>query len=71
MQLTRRSLYSGCIHTLELPITEEELKAWQESGQMIQQFFPQLTDDEREFILSGMTPEEWEEAFPEDDEEQE
>lgn len=28
-------------------------------GKLIQHAFPSLTADEREFILTGMTPEEW------------
>jgi hypothetical protein len=29
---------------------------------------PYLTDNDREFILSGITPEEWDEAFAENEE---
>lgn len=32
----------------------------------IQEVFPYLTTDEREFLLTGMTPEEWNRLFGED-----
>jgi hypothetical protein len=32
-----------------------------ESGELIQDAFPFLSDDEREFLLTGTTPEEWRE----------
>lgn len=35
-------------------------------GMFIQDAFPQLTDDEREFILTGLTPEDWDAIFPEE-----
>lgn len=37
-----------------------------ERGLLIQQAFPMLTDDEREFILTGLTPEEWVEIWSND-----
>ena len=38
------------------------------NGQMIQEAFPTLTADEREFILTGITGDEWDEAFIEREE---
>ena len=35
---------------------------------LIQHAYPMLSDDQREFILTGITPEEWAAAFPEDEE---
>ena len=37
----------------------------------IQDFFPELTADEREFILTGVTAEEWDKVFGDDEEESE
>ena len=67
MKITRKSEFSGITRELDLPITEEQYKAWQD-GMMIQEAMPHLTNDQREFLLSGMTKEEWDQAFPEDDE---
>ena len=66
MEITRRSLYSGIIRTLDLPVTEEQIEAW-EGGLNIQQAMPNLTDSQREFILTGMTDDEWDEAYPDED----
>lgn len=64
----KRSVITGNINTMELPITEKEVEAWQDSGELVQNFFPQLTPDQREFLVTGATPEEWDEAFPPEDE---
>lgn len=68
MLLTKKSLLSGKEHQMFLPITEKEYEDWQLSGELIQNVFPNLTDDQREFMISGSTPEEWDEAFGEEDE---
>ena len=69
MQLTKTSDASGKKHTLNLPLTHEAyyegLRKMRE-GKMIQDAFPDLSPDQREFILTGITSEEWEELFPEE-----
>lgn len=35
-----------------------QFELWLE-GSLIQNVFPELTEDEREFLISGMTPDEW------------
>lgn len=72
MLIERRSLVSGVIRTLELPVTEEQIEAW-ERGMKIQDAMPNLTASQREFILTGVVDTEWdmlykEEYLPEDDE---
>lgn len=74
MLIERRSLVSGVLRTLDLPITEDQIEMW-ENGALVQDAFPNLTPSQREFILTGITDEEWDEAFtpeaedwlPEDD----
>lgn len=69
MKITRKSDYSGIERTKDLPITDEEWKKWDNgNGCFIQHAFPNLSISDREFILTGMTDEEWDEAFPEDEE---
>lgn len=68
MQVTRRSPFSGKTHTMELAITEEELQRWK-AGELVQNVWPQLTADEREFIMTGITKEEWDAEFAEADDE--
>ena len=41
---------------------KRDYERWQ-SGVLIQEAFPYLSDEEREFIISGITPEEWSDIF--------
>jgi hypothetical protein len=45
---------------MEIDVTEEQLDEWK-YGILIQRAMPHLTPGEREFIMTGITPEE----FPE------
>jgi len=56
---------TGITRTLEIDITQEQIAA-HKSGVLIQNAFPNLTADDREFIKTGVTGEEWDEHFPED-----
>lgn len=47
---------------MELNVTFEQLAQW-EGGKLIQDVMPQLTADEREFLISGAMPGEFEEIF--------
>ena len=58
MPITRTSLVSGKVHTLELAVTEEQLRAY-EQRMFLQDAFPKLSPPEREFIKTGITPDEW------------
>ena len=62
--ITKKSPISGNVNSLDLPITEAQILLWQ-SGALIQEAFPHLSADQREFLLSGITPEEWEATFGE------
>jgi len=56
------SMFTGKRNVMELPITQEEFQAGcerRQKGELIQHAFPTLTPDQREFLLSGSTPEEW------------
>lgn len=60
--ITRKSGISGRLNTRTLPVTFEQFTAF-ERGTMVQDAFPHLSADDREFILTGITPQEWEETF--------
>lgn len=47
---------------LALATFEAGRKAW-ESGVLIQDAFPMLSADQREFLLTGITPDEWNAMF--------
>ena len=67
MKITRTSILSGKTRTKDINVTIEQLKAW-ESGALIQVAMPHLTASDREFIMTGIIDEEWDNAFPEEDE---
>lgn len=58
MKVTRRSMFSGQEHTLELNTSAAEIRAY-ENGAWLQTAFPNLSAPEREFVKTGITPEEW------------
>lgn len=62
MLITRISPFSGKENSMDLPITEEQLTNWK-NGMHIQHAFSHLPADQREFIKTGITAEEWEEMF--------
>lgn len=62
MLIERRSLVSGVLRTLDLPITEDQIEMW-EGGASVQDAFPNLTPSQREFMLTGITDDEWEDTF--------
>jgi hypothetical protein len=62
MKITRKSPFSGKVNEMEIPVTEDQLKDWQ-SGTLIQNAMPNLTPDQREFLMTGITPEEWNDTF--------
>ena len=59
---TRKSPHSGRINTMTLPVTKAQYNAWQD-GSLIQNAMPHLTADEREFILTGLTAQDWEDMM--------
>lgn len=64
MRITRVSDWSGIERTMDLDVTAAQMFAYT-SGELVQRAFPQLSDDEREFLLTGMNHEEWEEMIAE------
>ena len=63
MEIIRTSPFSGNTNVMEIDVTLEQLRSWQVDGVLIQNAMPHLTPDEREFIKTGITPEEWDSAF--------
>jgi hypothetical protein len=47
---------------MDLDITPEQVAAY-EAGALLQNAFPQLSADEREFYKTGITADAWEEMF--------
>lgn len=58
--VTQVSPYSGVIHTVEIPLSVDELVKLQDPDRPhIQVLFPQLTPSQREFLMTGLTDEEY------------
>jgi len=68
MLIARVSQLSHIPRILNLDVTREQLEAY-EDGALLQVAFPNLSPSEREFIKSGITAEEWESIFCEDEKE--
>lgn len=62
MLITRISKLTGIKRTKDMPVTVGQLVLYR-SGALIQDVFPDLSRSEREFLLTGVTDEEWEEMF--------
>jgi hypothetical protein len=70
-ELTRKSGISGKISTMSINTTREKYQTWvlDPDRPLIQEAFPELTANEREFILTGITPEEWDGIFSKEEKE--
>ncbi len=62
MLIERTCPFTGEVNRKEIAVTEEQMQAW-ESGVLIQYAMPNLSADDREFIMTGITPEEWDKTF--------
>ena len=62
MTITRTDPLTGKINFLSLDITEEQVHSWH-NGELIQNAMPNLTADEREFIMTGITSDSWDKLF--------
>jgi len=65
MEISRISNLSGIKRTKTMPVTQAQLDSYYIEGKFIQEAFPNLNASDREFILTGVTDEEWEEMFME------
>lgn len=59
MKITKQNPMTGKDVTVELNITSTELYNWQKNGTKVQDAFPHLNADEREFLITGIPPGEW------------
>ena len=65
MYISKHSMLTGDEHTMDLNVTPRQIKAWQE-GTLIQNAMPNLISVEREFIMTGITKNEWDNLMGED-----
>lgn len=65
MIITRTSMLTNITRSFDLPVTEEQLDPYYKGGLLLQDAFPHLSAGQREFIKTGITDQEWDEAFAE------
>lgn len=58
----------GKVHN-PIVLDAEKFYRWKEDKECIQDVFPEMTEDQREILISGTCPECWKVLFPEEDEE--
>lgn len=64
MLITKTSFISGITRTIDLDITKEQLDLYRDKGVLVQDAFPNLSVNEREFLISGIWGNEWDSLFP-------
>ena len=62
MQITHKSPRTGRYNTRDVPVTLAQMAAWQ-GGRPAQDVFGHLSSEDREFLISGYTPEDWQALF--------
>lgn len=69
MLIERRSPLTGKVNSMELDVTQAQMDEMGLPGSQrryVQDIFPNLTAEQREFIKTGYTPEDWNAMWPED-----
>ena len=60
IKVTRQSVITRQMNTMELPISQDHLDRYDTiGGLLVQNVFPNLDAGQREFLISGITPDEW------------
>jgi hypothetical protein len=54
IKITKTSIISGTTRTIELLITQDQLERWQRGEDLIQNIMPDLTPEQREFVMKWM-----------------
>jgi len=66
MLIRRVSLLTGIERGLDLPIDKNTLASYERGELLVQQAFPDLSEKEREFIMTGIYDDEWKENLGDD-----
>lgn len=67
MLVTKTSKITGQEHSLDLDITPEQLFRINSGVELIQKIVPHLSPADREFLITGITDEEWQQLFGDED----
>ena len=66
MLIAKTSSLTSRTHEMEIDVSDKQIALWME-GALIQDVMPNLTPEEREFLMTGITAAEWDEAFAQSD----
>ena len=66
MMIAKTSSLSSKTNEMEIDVSDKQITLWME-GALIQDVMPNLTPEEREFLMTGITPAEWDATFGDDD----
>ena len=66
MRVANISSLTGRKHEMELPVTFEEIERF-EGGELAQSVWPNLTAEQRDFLILGVTPDEAKALLPPED----
>ena len=58
MLIEKVSMLTNNVHIREIDVTREQVENWQ-GGMLIQEAMPNLSIDDREFMMTGTTADEW------------
>ena len=64
--IDRVSPFSGNTNSMFMLLDVADYNNWRSGGDNIQDIMPYLSADEREFLMTGIMPEEWGQAFGEE-----
>ena len=63
MKITRKCQLTGAVNTMDLDVDDDQMTRYESGDGLIQNIFPNLNADEREFIKTGVTAEVWDAMF--------
>ena len=63
----RTSVLTGITRERNLEVIPKDYNDWDEQGVLIQRAMPYLSTSDREFLMTGATDQEWNEAFSEEE----
>jgi len=63
MIISKKSTLTGVINAMDLDISEEQYLRYEARCEAVQNIFFNLNAEQREFLITGTTSEEWNAAF--------
>tara|TARA_R100001244_G_scaffold97646_3_gene73064 strand:- start:1817 stop:2023 length:207 start_codon:yes stop_codon:yes gene_type:complete len=66
MIIKKRDPFTGQTNEMNIQVSAAQYQKWR-AGALAQHAFPNISADEREFIMTGITKESWQNTFPNED----